>query len=159
MTCCETLPHDSHALRCELAAEVLRSSGGLRLQVSGSSMLPTVWPGDTLLIERVEGHAVSKGDLVLVARERRLMVHRVTGKMHTPEGLRILTRGDAMPQPDPAVPHGNVLGKVYLILRKGKRIAVSRTPRLGERAIAALASRSDIALRVIVGIRGMRWSC
>ena len=40
------------AVKCELAAEVLRSSGELRLRVTGSSMLPAVWPGDELTIRR-----------------------------------------------------------------------------------------------------------
>jgi len=39
---------ETHALKCELAGEVLRSSGRLRLKVSGSSMLPVIRPGDTL---------------------------------------------------------------------------------------------------------------
>ena len=35
-------------LNASLASEVLRSSGSLHLRVTGWSMLPTVWPGDTL---------------------------------------------------------------------------------------------------------------
>jgi signal peptidase I len=146
---------ESHAVKCELAAEVLRSSGALRLQVTGSSMLPTVWPGDTLLIECVENCAVSVGDIVLFGRDRRLFVHRVTGKIDTPGELKILTCGDAMPQPDPPVPEGDLLGKVSFISRNGKLIVPRKTPRWTERVIAALARSSDFAARVVVGIRGM----
>jgi signal peptidase I len=146
---------ESNAVKCELAAEVLRSSGALRLQVTGSSMLPTVWPGDTLLIESVENCPVSVGDIVLFSRDRRLFVHRVTGTIDASGGLEILTRGDAMPRPDPPVPEGDLLGKVCYISRNGKIIAPSKTPRWTERMIAAFVRSSDFAARVVVGIRSM----
>ena len=41
-------------LKCELAAEVLRSFGTLRFAATGWSMLPSVWPGETLVVERVQ---------------------------------------------------------------------------------------------------------
>src|SRR5262249_37101837 len=49
---------EAHAIKCELAAEVLRFSGRLRLQVGGWSMLPSVFPGDTLLVEWSESAGV-----------------------------------------------------------------------------------------------------
>ena len=59
-------------LKCELAAEVLRSFGTLRFAATGWSMLPSVWPGETLVVERVQPDQVHIGDLVLVGREGRL---------------------------------------------------------------------------------------
>jgi len=143
-------------MKCELAAEVLCSTGALRLQVSGTSMLPAVWPGDTLLIERVESQKVSEGDIVMFGRDRRLVVHRVIGRIETPAESMIVTRGDAMPEPDPPIPERDLLGKVSVILRNGKLIAPRRTPRLTERTMAALIRRSDIAARVVMGIRGLQ---
>jgi signal peptidase I len=156
MTFFDAIPDDAHAVKCELAAEVLRSSGALRLRVSGKSMLPAIWPGDTLLIERVESHTVSEGDIVLFGRDRRLVVHRVARRIETPAESGIVTRGDAMPEPDPAVPEGDLLGKVSIISRNGNLIAPRKTPRWTERAVAVLVRRSDIAARVVVGIRGLR---
>lgn len=156
MTFFEAIACDAHTLKCELAAEVLRSSGALRLQVSGTSMLPAIWPGDTLLIERMEGHAVSEGDIVLFRRGRRLVVHRVTGRIETCAESRIVTRGDATPAPDLPVAKADLLGRVSFISRNGKLIAPRRTPRLTARAVAVLVRRSDIATRVVVGIRGLR---
>ena len=37
--------------KCSLAAEVLQSSGHLKLRATGASMLPTLWPGDLLTIQ------------------------------------------------------------------------------------------------------------
>jgi signal peptidase I len=143
-----------HALKCELASEVLRSSGKLRLRVTGWSMLPVVWPGDTLTIERIETETVSEGDIVLCARDRRFSAHRVVRKDGANSAL--LTRGDAMPQPDPPVPNNNLLGKVTMIERNGKCITPRRNLRLSEQAIAALIRHSNLAARVAVGIYTMR---
>ena len=55
---------ESHAVKCELAAEVLRSSGRLRLQVTGWSMLPSIWPGDTLTVEQVGFPKVDRKSVV-----------------------------------------------------------------------------------------------
>src|SRR5690348_15825963 len=94
---------DVQTLKCELAAEVLRAVGMLRMQVTGWSMLPTVWPGDTLMIERAPVGGVAEGDIVLFGRERRLFVHRVVKKLGD---LKFVTCGDAMSAPDPVIdPH------------------------------------------------------
>jgi len=148
---------DAHALKCELAGEVLRSSGTLRLQVTGWSMLPTVMPGDTLVVERISIGAAAEGDIVLFGRDRRLFVHRVVAK-RGPKNAAILTRGDAMPAPDRPVPESDVLGRVSLILRNGEYIKPSRGLRFSQRAVAAVLRRSDFATRVVVGVHGLRQS-
>jgi signal peptidase I len=149
------LPFDeAHALKCDLAAEVLRSSASLRLRVMGSSMLPSVWPGDTLLIERVEANAVTAGDLVLFGRNRRLFVHRVV-RVGANGDATILTRGDAMLQPDPPMPSRNLLGRVSYIVRYGRLIEPKKTLGLPQRAVASLIQRSEIAARVAIGVSGV----
>jgi len=65
------------ALKCDLAAEVLRSSGQLRLRVSGASMLPALWPGDILTVHRHDPTQLRPGDLVLAARNGGLAVHHL----------------------------------------------------------------------------------
>jgi signal peptidase I len=146
----------AHALKCELAGEVLRSSGTLRLRVMGWSMLPVVWPGDTLVIERVENGTVSEGDIILFRRDRRFFAHRVVGKSSAAGDAQLLTRGDALAQADPPVGDRDLLGKVTFIIRNGKCIEPSRTPRFSERAVSALVRSSEIAARVVVGVHGMR---
>jgi len=141
----------SHAIKCELAAEVLRSSGTLRLRVMGWSMLPTVWPGDTLMVQRVDPREVPEGDIVVFGRERRLFAHRVVKNKNS----ALLTRGDSMPTPDSPVEHSEFLGRVSLIVRNGRCIKPRRTLRVEERAIASLVQRSELAARVVVGVRGL----
>jgi signal peptidase I len=147
---------DAHALKCEMAGEVLRSSGRLRLQVMGWSMLPAVWPGDTLVVERADSSTVSTGDIVLFGRDRRLFVHRVVAKRRLFGDSQVVTRGDAMPALDSPVSEDELLGRVSLIVRDGKCIEPSRRLRFAERAVAALVRGSDIAARVVVGVHGMR---
>lgn len=141
-------------MKCELATEVLRSSGNLRLQVTGWSMLPTVWPGDTLLIERVSSSSISEGDIILFGRERRLFAHRVVAKdvqRYSP----MLTRGDAMKMPDPPVHEHEILGKVCCIVRNGKQIQPRTSVRLCDRAVAGLVRFSDVSARVVVGVHDL----
>jgi signal peptidase I len=146
---------DAHALKCELAGEVLRSSGTLRLKVTGWSMLPSVWPGDTLVIEKADSSAVSAGDIVLFGRDRRLFVHRViTTGNYDPES-QVVTRGDAMPAADSPVSRAELMGKISLILRNGRRIEPSKSLGFSERAVATLVQRSEFAARVVVGVHGM----
>jgi signal peptidase I len=148
--------HREHSVKCELAGEVLRSSGTLRLRVTGWSMLPAVLPGDTLVVERASGDAIADGDIVLFERDRRLFAHRVVRRPNTSQDSRILTRGDSMAQPDPPVTEDELLGRVSSIVRNGKCIEPSRSLRFPERTVAALVRHSQVAARVVVGIHGMR---
>jgi signal peptidase I len=145
---------NAHALKCEMAAEVLHAAGTLRLQVTGWSMLPSVWPGDTLVIESADRDAVSAGDIVLFGRDRRLFAHRVIAKRRHFADFGIVTRGDAMPAADSPVSGHELLGKVSSILRGGRRIEPSRRLPLSQRAIAAVIRRSQITARVVVGMHG-----
>src|SRR5260221_9423978 len=62
-------------LKCDLAADVIRRFGALRLRVNGFSMLPSIWPGDIAWVSRVV--AFRPGDVVLFSRKGRRFVHRV----------------------------------------------------------------------------------
>lgn len=140
---------ESHAVKCELAAESLRSSGMLRLRVTGWSMLPTIWPGDTLVVERVDSTEVAEGDIVLFVRQRRLFAHRVVKNRSS----AMVTRGDSMQAADSPVDESEFLGRVSSIVRNGRCIEPSKTLGVGERAIASLVQHSEAAARVVVGMR------
>lgn len=144
---------DPGTTRLELAAEVLDVFGLLKIQVTGWSMLPTVWPGEFLVIERVSTENVREGDIVLFRQNESFRVHRVV-KKH-PADRFMWTWGDSMPHPDPAVDIRHVLGRVSYILRDGRRIKPSREPGFVSRVVALVLRRSDIAVRAVVHLHGM----
>ena len=141
-----------HALKCELAEEVLRSSGHLRLQVTGWSMLPAICPGDTLVLETTDAAEVSEGDIVLFRRDGRLFAHRVLARAGHDQ---LLTRGDSIGYTDSPISNRELLGRVVYLIRNVRYIEPGKKLSLSQRAIAALVRSSEIAARVIVGIHGM----
>lgn len=145
---------DPHTLQCELADEVLRSSGDLHLHVTGCSMLPTVWPGDTLVIQPAKGK-VFEGDIILFSCGRRFVAHRVVAINDGCAGWGVRTQGDAVPYPDSPLAVSEVLGKVSFIRRNGKCIEPVRQLRFCERTVAAVFRHSSFSARVVVGARGM----
>lgn len=147
----DVIMNEAHALKCEMAAEVLQSSGKLRLRVMGWSMLPTVWPGDTLIVERIDSVKVPEGEIVLFCRDRRLFAHRVVKNRSSD----MITRGDSMPAADSPFSQNEFLGRVSSIVRNGRHVEPRRTLRAGERGIASIVQRSEIAARIVVGVRGL----
>lgn len=107
--------------RLDLAAQILNSGGVIRMQVSGASMLPSIWPGDTLVIESKMGAKIVSGDIVLIARDGRFFVHRLVGRLNS----QWITRGDSMPQPDPPATTADLLGRVSAIHR-GRQVVNPR---------------------------------
>jgi len=147
---------EKHILQCELAAEVLRSSGSVCMRVTGWSMLPVLWPGDTLVIEHVNSDAISEGDIVLFSSGHRFVAHRVVIKDSVSGGSKLQTRGDAVGRPDSPVAHDDLLGRVSWIVRNGKSIAPSRHLCFSERAAASVFQRSEIVARVVLGVYNLR---
>jgi hypothetical protein len=138
------------ALKCELAGEVLRSFGALRFTATGWSMLPAIFPGDTLMVERVQPENAAIGDVVLVEREGRLCAHRLVSAVADAENPKWITRGDSMPGPDRPVLANELLGRVTYLIRTGKLIAVSTKLGVAERLVAKVVQRSESAARAVV---------
>ena len=141
---------DAHILKCELASEVLRSSGRLRLCVTGWSMLPTVWPGDTLVVEPVSPDQVRIGDVVVVARDGQLCQHRVVSIAEDSGNRRWITRGDALPVPDRPVLENELLGRAAYLIRAGRLIAIPTELTVVEQLIAKVVRSSVPAARALV---------
>jgi hypothetical protein len=139
-------------LGCELAAEVLRSFGKLRLRTTGASMLPTVWPGDVLSVRRHNFEEALPGDIVLFVREGRFVAHRVVERTLGKNGIQWVTRGDSVGGNDAPVSSHALLGRVTAIERGSRRL----TPHLSlaGRLLSWVLSRSDLSTRLALRIRG-----
>jgi signal peptidase len=135
--------------RLELAAEVMERGERLSLRVNGSSMLPSLFPGDLLTFRRCAPSEIVVGDIVLFLREGRCFVHRVAERMAVGGASRLRTRGDALPACDPPLGEAEVLGRLSLVERKGRRLP---PPQLGpvRSLLAGLVRRSLWAARALV---------
>jgi signal peptidase I len=148
--CVDASVGQTHALKCELAGEVLRSFGSLRFRATGWSMLPSVWPGDTLVIERVTADQVRVGDVMLVGRDGRLCAHRVVSVAEGYGSRRWITQGDANSAPDRPVSEEELLGRVDYVIRAGKLVPVPAELSVVDRLIAKIVRRSETAARALV---------
>jgi hypothetical protein len=137
--------------KLELAAEVLAAGGTLRLQALGTSMLPSIWPGDVLSIEPKASREISPGDIVLVVRDGRFFVHRLI-RMSESEWI---TRGDSLPQADEPVAEAQVLGKVSLIHRRSGAVVPERRVSLFRRALAWMLCHWDSFRNLVLRVRSM----
>lgn len=127
------------ALKLDLAAEVLTSCGQARLPVSGSSMLPALWPGDVLDVRR--SAVIRPGDLVVFQRYGRLITHRVVACTSD----LVTTKGDRLRYPDEPVTASEILGRVVGVERCGKPAKTNQ-----RRMLSWLLSRSEFGTRVVL---------
>jgi signal peptidase I len=127
--------------RQDLTIEALRKSGAVSIYVMGTSMLPTIWPGDLLRIDRTDTAQITPGDVVLFQREGRFFVHRVQKICALSDSIR--TRGDAMPQADSPFAGSQLLGRVTKVTRAGRDIPLQKAQSLPHRFIACLFRRPE----------------
>ncbi|MGC9396097.1 MAG: hypothetical protein ACP5J4_14740 [Anaerolineae bacterium] len=97
--------------------------GPVRLRVSGRSMLPTLHPGDEVIVHPATAEALTPGDWVVVRGAQGAFLHRYLGRR---DG-HILTKGDGHRALDPSWPPEAVLGRVVEAQRDG-RCFYRRTP-------------------------------
>jgi len=128
-----------------LAVEVLVRFGEVSLCMAGTSMVPSVWPGDVVTIRRCAIHDIEAGQIVLATRGGRLFVHRVV----TLQPPHLLLQGDALAFRDPPVSTDQFLGRVESIVRDGRRIDPPAL-NLARRIVSAVVRRSTGASRLLL---------
>ncbi|MFZ1204654.1 MAG: S24/S26 family peptidase [Candidatus Acidiferrales bacterium] len=127
----------------ELAEEVLRSYGRLRIVARGSSMVPTIFPGDVLFVERNPLARLQPGDVVLASRGGRFFAHRVVKLTALGGPPRVITRGDALRENDPAFSHDEILGRVTSVTRGGSHISLAGEDDLNGKRLLQWAIRNS----------------
>jgi len=107
----------------DLATEILGRGDRLCFRARGNSMTPFIRHDDLVEVEPVAAEDVAIGDILFLHDERgTLMVHRAISRLRSTEGVRILSKGDALAQPDTPVDTGQVLGRVIALERRGRQI-------------------------------------
>ncbi|MCS7099492.1 MAG: signal peptidase I [Sulfolobales archaeon] len=77
--------------------------------VEGTSMEPTLQPGDlVIIVKRVSPREISVGDVIVYRRGRNLIIHRVIKV----EGSTLITKGDNNWLPDAPISYQVVVGRV-----------------------------------------------
>ena len=135
-----------HAVCCELLAESVQHSGAVRLKVDGCSMLPAVWPGDLVTVERDNFSNIRPGQIVLHRKQQKLTIHRVTRVASD----YLITRGDSLPCDDPPVQASEIVGRVVRVDRDGRIISFEQS--FPQRISARLLQNSSVARRLTVAL-------
>lgn len=150
-------PGDVYAtLACDLTRDVVLNFGEVRLRAFGTSMAPSILPGDVIFIQRANMDQISPGEVVLYERRGRLFAHRVVGCAGTSGSPQLITRGDRLSYNDPPVSSAELLGRVTQIERASRQ-AQAPAPLTGwKHILLRLLRTSDFATYVYVGLVA-RW--
>jgi hypothetical protein len=140
--------HDRRtAMKSALVAEMVRTFGEIRLRVTGISMLPSLWPGDILLVRYCHAAELQPGQIVQYVRDGLLIAHRVAGS----QDGHWLARGDRNVYTDPPLAEAQILGRVVSIERHGREIDPAFNS--GSRLAAWFLRRSDLLVRILLCLR------
>src|SRR2546426_273461 len=134
----------------DLAADLLRRGGPLRIKARGASMVPFLWDGDVVLVVPSTGTEVGVGDVICYETSPgRLFLHRVIERRRE----RFVAKGDALTSTD-AIDRRQILGKAVAIERRGsvKRLD-TRIAWWRNRAIAAVSTLIPFFLALAIPVR------
>ena len=143
---------DPAALKAEMAAEIARAFGEVRLEVQGASMLPCLWPGDIVTVRREGLAGLGPGQIAEVFRHGRLVCHRIVRRM----GDRLVTRGDCAAGEDAPAGEKEIVGRVVAISRRGRPVNPDFT--LGRRLASYLLRHSEFCVRALLRLRRPLWT-
>jgi hypothetical protein len=140
-------PENLSALACGLASEIVRTFGEVRLRVFGTSMVPSILPGDLISVQRTGLSEISLGEIAVYLRDGRLFAHRVVARVGGHDDPRLVTRGDRLSHHDPPISSSELLGRV---------ISIQHGDELGYRKVrpaARLNGWGQIIVRVLASDR------
>ncbi len=89
-------------------------------------MRPTIRPHDEVEIRPVALRDLRRGDVIALAAQAELRVHRFLGLLWDAQGPWLLTQGDAAARPDPPWARWALLGRVLRVRRAGRWVALDR---------------------------------
>lgn len=103
-------------------------------------MLPTIHPGDTLLVQGTLAVSVETGAMVVVRNGNTWVVHRLIRRKPVGEILRLLTKGDNRLSADLSFETSRPIGVVTSLQRGNSSISLlTWRARIGGRGLALLS--------------------
>jgi len=112
------------------------------LKTTGLSMMPTIEPGDEVVLRHIEGDEIRRGDLVTFKVGPEVVTHRIIKRIETDGKVSLLQKGDSGPRSFP-LPAECVVGKVIEIRLKSGRDAIPMTGLLA-RSFAQLVALLEL---------------
>jgi signal peptidase I len=147
---------EANALGCDLVGEVVRTFGAVRLRVFGTSMVPSILPGDLIFIQRAKASEISTGEIALYLREGRLFAHRVVAQAGSAEQPLLILRGDRLRGQDSPVCPSELLGKVKFIERGGSQFQPASKLSVWQRMIVLFLRSSDRGTSLYLRLEALR---
>ena len=138
-----------------LILDLLRQQGRCCLRVSGTSMLPTLWPGDLVSVKRPSASRMSVGDIVLYRRSGRFFLHRLVA-LPDRSGGGFVARGDSMPHADSPVAVDEIVGVLEGVSHGESWLAVPSRMPVSSRLAGGLLARSSGLVRLVMRVRACR---
>lgn len=152
----------SMELACGLAEEVVREFGEVHLRVFGTSMVPSILPGDLVSIRRACLQDIIPGEVILFLQNGRLFVHRVVDRKinvstDCADETFLITRGDRLRRNDPPVSSRELLGRLVSIERDHRKVQLisRRSDSLMVRLLQSSDRLTYLYLRLAAGWRSL----
>lgn len=130
----------SRALLDEHGPELLRSVvqrfGTARMRACGTSMLPSIEPGDILIVEKASLSSLTPNHVIVFQWRDRVLAHRVITVDAGPGTPAMTTRGDNHTHVDPPVTDDELIGRVVEVVRDDRLVPIEQwecAPRRGVR--------------------------
>jgi signal peptidase I len=119
-------------LFADLTADLLRLGHRVRFRATGESMHPTIRQGDAITVQPVVPSDVRFADIILYQAPKGVIAHRVISRRKANGAMEsFLVRGDASDTCDQPVAAEHVLGRVTMVERGDRLIALdSRTAKM-----------------------------
>jgi hypothetical protein len=97
----------------EMAAGGISPSELLRVTVTGRSMLPTLKPGDAILVHPGPGSTLKTGELATFLTDTGPVTHRIVAR----DGEDLIAKGDNARRLDPPIQAARIIGRVVAVVR------------------------------------------
>lgn len=149
-------PETRETCKLELAAEILREFSEVQFVARGTSMLPVIYPGDSLTVKSFGAAAPRCGDIVLCRRADEFRVHRIVSILEEGPAAFYVLRGDALTNDDPPVPASALLGRVTSVARREKAVQLNSVQRMHHRFLRSIVRRSKFAAVLLLLWHAMR---
>ncbi len=144
------LQHNMHTFASttdEIIGSSLESGATILFTIPTRSMLPTLAPGDRLLVRGIRAGEAHVGDILLIRSDLYWLAHRLIERRQINGNWSFVTQGDYGVEPDRIWSSEQIRGKITLVERRGLRHGLeSRRARwLGTLIAYLLRWRSKIA--------------